>query len=139
MDCEEGAWSLVMACICLCLLNSVQEPSCSLSCAGQSWVTPSRHQQQRGRVWPYNSELPRSLLLWGPRVLGTSCSRSEPGTGLSLKPRALGCAVGTHRVILGVPARTAPSSGFEMELRDLVKWSRFTQGRDHLWFPSSLS
>lgn len=93
MDYEEGAWSLVMACICLCLLSSVQEPSCSLSSAGESWVTPSRHQQQRGGVWPYNPELPQSLLLWGPRVLRTSCSRSEPSTGLSLKPRTLGYAV----------------------------------------------
>lgn len=61
MDCEEGAWSLVMACICLCPLSSVQEASCCLSRAGESREAPTAPEG----VWPYSPELPWCLCLWG--------------------------------------------------------------------------
>lgn len=122
MDCGEGDGSR------LSLLNSVQEPNCSLSSAGGSWVTPSRH-QRRGL------ELPRVAV--GSLCSGEQLQQVEPSTAQDLKPRSLCCAVGAHRVILGVPGRTAPSSAFEIELRDLVKV--YLMQRHHLWFMSPLS
>lgn len=96
-----------------------------LSSAGGSWVTPSRHQWRGLALQP---GLP-------PVAVGSLCSgeqlqQVEPSTAQDLKPRSLCCAVGAHRVILGVAGRTAPSSAFEIELRDLVKWSRFIECRE---------
>lgn len=89
MDCEEGAWSLVMACICLCPLSSVQEASCCLSRAGESRVTPrGTNSTQRGLA------LQPGVTLVPVSVGSAAAAGQNPAL---VRPSTLSCAVGACR------------------------------------------
>lgn len=119
---HERAWSLVMASAGLIPV-----------CRGRGSASPPPHLCARTRLgpapalmlgkavslpagtnsnveWPglRTQRCPSPCCCRGPSALGTSCIRSKPNTSLSLKPRALGHAVGTRRASLGVPAQDSP-------------------------------